>query len=33
VPTGHAATLVVDPAKTGFDGSIAITGEVARARR
>jgi hypothetical protein len=33
VPTGYAATLVVDPAKTGFDGSIAITGEVARARR
>jgi hypothetical protein len=24
------ATLVVDPAKTGFDGSIAITGEVAQ---
>ncbi len=30
VPTGYAARLDIDPAKSGFDGSIAITGMVAR---
>ncbi|MBL0216310.1 MAG: hypothetical protein IPQ07_20795 [Myxococcales bacterium] len=30
VPTGYAARLDIDPAKAGFDGSIAITGTVAR---
>jgi alanyl aminopeptidase len=29
VPTGYAATLAVDPASAGFEGAIAITGEVA----
>ncbi|HEY6176097.1 MAG TPA: M1 family metallopeptidase [Kofleriaceae bacterium] len=29
-PTGYTVTLAVDPAKAGFDGSIAITGEVAQ---
>ena len=28
VPKGYAATLVIDPAKTTFEGVIAITGEV-----
>ena len=30
LPTGYAATLSVDPAAAGFDGAIAITGEVAQ---
>jgi alanyl aminopeptidase len=30
LPTSYAATLAVDPAATGFDGTIAITGEVAQ---
>jgi alanyl aminopeptidase len=30
VPTGYAATLAIDPARAGFDGAIAITGEVAQ---
>ena len=29
LPTSYAATLAIDPAATGFDGTIAITGEVA----
>ncbi|HEY6175362.1 MAG TPA: M1 family metallopeptidase, partial [Kofleriaceae bacterium] len=29
-PTGYAATLAIDPARAGFDGTIAITGEVAQ---
>src|SRR5262245_49196595 len=29
-PTGYTATLAVDPARSGFDGTIAITGEVAQ---
>src|SRR3954470_21953725 len=28
VPTGYAATLAIDPARDGFDGTIAITGAV-----
>jgi len=30
-PTGYAATLSIDPAKTTFDGVIAITGDVTQA--
>ncbi len=30
LPTSYAATLAIDPAATGFDGTIAITGEVAQ---
>jgi alanyl aminopeptidase len=29
LPTGYAARLVIDPAAAGFDGSVAITGELA----
>src|SRR5262249_54346808 len=29
VPASYAATLAIDPAATGFDGTIAITGEIA----
>jgi cytosol alanyl aminopeptidase len=29
LPASYAATLAIDPAATGFDGTIAITGEVA----
>ena len=29
VPTGYTATLGIDPAAAGFDGAIAITGEIA----
>jgi len=28
LPTGYAARLAIDPARAGFDGSIAITGDV-----
>jgi alanyl aminopeptidase len=28
LPTGYAATLAIDPARPGFDGTIAITGNV-----
>src|SRR5689334_15049054 len=30
VPTSYAATLAIDPAQAGFDGKIAITGNVAQ---
>jgi alanyl aminopeptidase len=30
LPSGYAATLAIDPAATGFDGTIQITGEVAQ---
>src|SRR6185503_10517870 len=30
VPTGYAVTLAIDPAQSGFDGKIAITGNVAQ---
>src|SRR5215468_1656401 len=30
LPASYAATLAIDPAATGFDGTIAITGEVAQ---
>src|SRR5215468_4139703 len=29
LPASYAATLAIDPAATGFDGTIAITGEIA----
>src|SRR4029079_2703442 len=30
VPAGYAATLAIDPARDGFEGTIAITGEGAQ---
>jgi cytosol alanyl aminopeptidase len=30
LPTSYAATLAIDPAQSGFDGAIAITGNVAQ---
>src|SRR5262245_25189281 len=27
-PSGYSATLAIDPSRTGFDGTIAITGEI-----